>query len=149
MVYIGRRWTSGAKAPGYGWIEVGYEAFSSSAASVFANIKGNAVGGIYVVKVARDEIGHINTAWQNPKYTGDNCDNLDLVAAWQAIDKTTRADDRLRKAEARAAKSPDLALALQPLRRVLSHARTFDEADAILRAVTRELMNDYTKGKLS
>lgn len=144
-VYIGRRRSNPVGPPTYAWAELA----DVERVHYFAKVKATAVGYIYTVKVERDDNGEISAAYSNPTYDGDPYGDPDRIAAWQAIDQQARRDDSRRKAEARAARAPELELALNPLRHMLRNARSFNEVEAIMSLVRTKMFDEWGKGKLS
>lgn len=112
----------------------------------FTKVKGSAIGSIYEVKIERGEDGKINAAYTNPAFTADRLDDVDQIAAWQALDKSARRFDRMRKMENRYAKDDDFATAVSTLNGLLRKARTMDEAEAIASMIRRKLLDNYYKG---
>lgn len=144
LIYIGRRWQTSKSAPGYAWAPVD----KPDTTLLFAKVVGGAVGSIYDVRVGRDASGRISSAYHDPKYTGEQWVDTDQVVSWQAIDQQVRREDRMRKAENRAAKSEELDRALDPIRNVLHGVKNYDDAEAILNIMRTKLWREWTGRKL-
>lgn len=133
LTYVGRCRTSDNK--------VGQEfATSDGGRVVYGKTKARAIGHVYLVDAVLDERGHPQSVFPSTlTFTPEKHHDAEEVAAWQAADAAFGMFEERRKAEARAAKNPDLDEALAPVLALVRRARTLNEADAIAALVSQRV----------
>ncbi|MGL5824994.1 MAG: hypothetical protein ACRCYU_09285 [Nocardioides sp.] len=106
----------------------------------YAKLTHGVVGGRYTVDAELSEDGGVTIYPATLRYAGEKADDdLDRVAVWESLDRDAWNNSRLLAAERKHAKSSELDAALEDLIRIVQHAATRSEVQAILRVVTEKV----------
>lgn len=125
VIYAGRRVGKAGK-PSHVW-------FLGDRELRYDKLKGTAIGGAYTVDTDQGDDDSLGaTVYPGSlRYTGEQHDDVDHVALWQAADESARAEIALAAAERRHSKSPELEAALEPLLELVRKARTRGDVAAL------------------
>lgn len=133
VIYAGRR-VSKADKPSHVW-------FLGDRELRYDKLKGTAIGGVYTVDSDQGDDDSLGaTVYPSTlRYTGEQHDDVDQVALWQAADESARAEIALAAAERRHSKSSELDTTLEPLLELVRKARTRGDVVALERVVQARL----------
>jgi hypothetical protein len=140
LIYAGRRVGSTGKAVfawRFGDRELRYD-----------KLKGTAIGGTYTVEAEIEpavELPGVTVYPATLRYCGDQVDDVDQVALWQAADQDARIDLARAAGERRHAKSTELDAALAPLLELVRKARTRGEVYALEKVVEARIEQAWWK----
>jgi hypothetical protein len=136
LVYMGQRWDGPKITHEWGLVDT-----DPIEARWFGKMKGAAVGGIYEVQAAGEDVRSVWTGTLH--FTGDRHPDEQQRAVWQAQDAAVREQANRQRAEKSLARRTDLDDLLAPLEHIAGQLRSRHESAEFARMVADRLRDAY------